>query len=156
MAQWLGALMLSHLSEEKMKDEVAKYLPLCPFCQGKTVNGRRDSWSGKDTATCCTCGAKWHLYCSQWTSEMKWAELVATGTEGGENLLGAKRDPLFWRDTALNNHKQKGKTENETTGKVPIREIIREKEVIVKIRCSYCKHAYEETSEKCPNCGGLQ
>jgi hypothetical protein len=29
-----------------------------------------------------------------------------------------------------------------------------QKEVIVKIRCSYCGSLYEETLNKCPNCGG--
>jgi len=31
------------------------------------------------------------------------------------------------------------------------REIIRE---IVKIRCPYCNNLYDETEDKCPNCGG--
>jgi len=31
------------------------------------------------------------------------------------------------------------------------REIIKE---IVKIRCSYCNNLYNETEDKCPNCGG--
>lgn len=34
------------------------------------------------------------------------------------------------------------------------REIIREKEVIVKIRCPYCAKLYEEGSNVCPHCGG--
>jgi len=33
------------------------------------------------------------------------------------------------------------------------KEIIRSKEVIVKIRCSYCKTLYNETMGECPNCG---
>jgi hypothetical protein len=33
------------------------------------------------------------------------------------------------------------------------REIIREKEVIVKIRCPYCNGAYDETLNECPHCG---
>jgi hypothetical protein len=35
-----------------------------------------------------------------------------------------------------------------------VKEIIREKQVIVKIRCSYCKNTYDETLDRCPNCGG--
>jgi len=31
------------------------------------------------------------------------------------------------------------------------REIIKE---IVKIRCPYCNDLYNETEDKCPNCGG--
>jgi hypothetical protein len=34
------------------------------------------------------------------------------------------------------------------------KEIIREKEVIVKVRCSYCHNLYDETLDKCPHCGG--
>ena len=33
------------------------------------------------------------------------------------------------------------------------REIIREKEVIIKIRCEYCKRLYDETLDVCPSCG---
>jgi hypothetical protein len=37
----------------------------------------------------------------------------------------------------------------------PVREkeIIREKEVIVKIRCPYCRGTYDETLDECPHCG---
>jgi hypothetical protein len=38
--------------------------------------------------------------------------------------------------------------------KPSVREIIREKEVIVKIRCQYCNNVYDETLDKCPYCGG--
>jgi hypothetical protein len=34
------------------------------------------------------------------------------------------------------------------------KEIVREKEVIVKVRCKYCGNTYNETLDKCPNCGG--
>jgi hypothetical protein len=30
----------------------------------------------------------------------------------------------------------------------------KEKEVIIKIRCSYCRNLYDETLDKCPHCGG--
>ena len=33
------------------------------------------------------------------------------------------------------------------------REIIREKEVVVKIRCLYCNSLYDETFNSCPRCG---
>ncbi|HEY9753576.1 MAG TPA: hypothetical protein V6C97_00290 [Oculatellaceae cyanobacterium] len=33
------------------------------------------------------------------------------------------------------------------------KEIIREKQVIVKVRCEYCRQAFDETLDKCPNCG---
>ena len=46
----------------------------------------------------------------------------------------------------------KGELEEKQEGKE--KEIIREKEVIVKIRCSYCRNLYNETLDKCPHCGG--
>ena len=33
------------------------------------------------------------------------------------------------------------------------KEIIKSKEVIIKIRCPYCKNLYNETMNECPNCG---
>jgi RNA polymerase subunit RPABC4/transcription elongation factor Spt4 len=33
------------------------------------------------------------------------------------------------------------------------KEIMKEKEVIVKIRCAYCNNLYNETLDKCPHCG---
>jgi hypothetical protein len=33
------------------------------------------------------------------------------------------------------------------------KELIKEKEVIVKIRCPYCHNLYDETLDKCPHCG---
>ena len=35
-----------------------------------------------------------------------------------------------------------------------VKEVIRENEVIVKIRCSHCNNLYDETLDKCPHCGG--
>jgi DNA-directed RNA polymerase subunit RPC12/RpoP len=37
--------------------------------------------------------------------------------------------------------------------KIVAKEIIKEKQVIVKMRCQYCKNLYEETLDKCPYCG---
>jgi len=34
------------------------------------------------------------------------------------------------------------------------KEVIKEKEVIVKIKCPYCENTYEQTLDKCPHCGG--
>ena len=34
------------------------------------------------------------------------------------------------------------------------KEVVKEKEVIVKIRCPYCSHLYDETLDRCPHCGG--
>ena len=41
---------------------------------------------------------------------------------------------------------------SETQQRV-IREEVVKKEVIVKVRCSYCHAQFDETLDKCPNCG---
>ena len=145
--------MVDWSNEGKVKDEVSKYFPLCPLCSERAVVGRRDNWSGEDSVTCSTCGAKWHLYMSQLADDMKWAELIRRGTEGGENLLGIRYKPEFWREMALNNSKQKRKIETDAADKTSIREIIKEKEVIIKVRCPYCHKLYDETANTCPHCG---
>ena len=33
------------------------------------------------------------------------------------------------------------------------KEIIKEKEVIIKVRCNYCQTPFDETLDNCPNCG---
>jgi hypothetical protein len=35
-----------------------------------------------------------------------------------------------------------------------VKEIIKEKTVIVKVRCPYCSNLYDEALDKCPHCGG--
>lgn len=46
----------------------------------------------------------------------------------------------------------KGRDSQQQVGTTVIkeREVIKE---IVKIRCPYCSSLYDETEEKCPNCG---
>jgi hypothetical protein len=45
-------------------------------------------------------------------------------------------------------------TEITSDEEARVKEIIKEKEVIVKVRCPYCKNLYDETLDKCPHCGG--
>ena len=142
--------------ENAIKDEVAKYFPRCPFCLEKTVKGHRDTWSALDTATCSSCGAKWHLYHSVLTEKMQWAVLKKTGSKGGEDLLGVKHKPEFWRKLFLDNLKQRGKTGKEDIEEMITPEIAEEKEVTVKLRrCPYCRTMYDETLSNCPSCGAL-
>ena len=44
-------------------------------------------------------------------------------------------------------------TQIESQNHAREKEIIREKEVIVKIRCPYCRGTYDETLDECPHCG---
>jgi len=63
-------------------------------------------------------------------------------------LKGKKHKPEFWLRMALETK------EVPPTEKGIMKEIIREKEVIVKVRCPYCSHLYDETLDRCPHCGG--
>jgi hypothetical protein len=144
--------MVDWSNEGKVKDEVSKYFPYCPFCSERTVFGRRDNSSGDDSAECSTCGAKWHSY-HGFSDEMKWAELVRIGKEGGDNFIGVKHKSEFWRNLSLNNEKQKTNNLRAVSDKPSVIEIVKEKEVIVKVRCPYCHKLYDETANACPNCG---
>jgi DNA-directed RNA polymerase subunit RPC12/RpoP len=35
-----------------------------------------------------------------------------------------------------------------------VKEIIKETKLVVKVRCQYCSHLYNEVLDKCPHCGG--
>jgi len=52
-------------------------------------------------------------------------------------------------------HSYKEPSQPQSDNSYPVREkeIIREKEVIVKIRCPYCRGTYDETLDECPLCG---
>jgi hypothetical protein len=92
------------LGEGKVKEEVLKCFPFCPFCLGRYVFGKRDEF--------------WRAIC-----------------------LAAKNSPPPPAAPAA--------------PVVTVKEIINQKEVIVKIRCKYCKHTFLETLDKCPNCGAM-
>ena len=142
MPEWWG--------EKAIKDEVEKYFPRCPFCLKPTVKGHRDNWSAKDTATCASCGAEWHLYHSLLTEKMQWAELKKAGSKGLVNLLGIKHTPEFWKTMFLTNMEKSGKRETGAGDRV------KGKKVTVKFRrCPYCRNMYDESLSTCPNCGAL-
>jgi rubrerythrin len=85
---------------------------------------------------------------------MKSAELISPSFNGGEEFLQMKKQPDFWRSMAIKNRKLKDEQKTQTSSsQLSIREIIKEKEVIVKIRCPYCRTLYDETKDKCPTCG---
>jgi hypothetical protein len=87
------------------------------------------------------------------TEKMQWAELEKAGTKGGEDLVGVKYKPEFWRKVFLKNLKQRGKpekTSEEKTGAA-----VKEKEAVVNARCPYCSKLYDENLSTCPHCGSL-
>ena len=102
----------------------------------------------KSNLLCQNCQAKWFLHYSM--GELVGAELVNSNMDGkGKDLLKKEYEPEFWQKLAIT----KTNTSEQSPNIVSIREIIKEKEVIVKVRCPYCKHTYIETLEKCPHCG---
>lgn len=136
-------------SEEEWESHLAKFFPCCPLCGSDRIEidiafGRR-----YDYITCFDCKAKWEV---DWKGEdflVQYVKLVDldTNKEGEEHLLN-ELSLNFWRKMAL--RKQRAGPRKEQARE---KEIIREKEVIVKIRCPYCHKLYDETLDKCPNCG---
>jgi hypothetical protein len=66
-----------------------------------------------------------------------------------ESSLNLLRE-LIRRQVSARKEQLAAGTSQESSNK----EIIKEKEVIVKIRCPYCHNLYDESSGKCPHCGG--
>lgn len=130
--------------------EVSKFFPICPFCSEPSISTSKETTftSEKHIAVCNSCGAKWHIYLSNWTEQMSWAALLSAGTEGGEKLLNMQQKPDFWRNLAFNNKKKNAEVKKENTIS-----IIKEKEVVVKIRCAYCRSLFDESFSTCPKCG---
>jgi hypothetical protein len=47
-----------------------------------------------------------------------------------------------------------GKSARTVVERTVVKEIIKETQVIVKVRCHYCSQLYDEVIDKCPHCGG--
>jgi len=47
-----------------------------------------------------------------------------------------------------------GATEITQDQQVVVKEIIKESQIVVKVRCPYCANLYDEALDKCPHCGG--
>lgn len=142
------------MSARASRTQVQKYFPACPFCLENLVEVHHDHTS-RDLALCKSCGTLWHIYISQLTFDMKWAQLIETQAKEGTTLFGIKHKPEFWRDLSLKNSFKKKQVQSKTelVNHPTVTEIIKEKQVIIKIRCPYCHKTYEETLDKCPNCG---
>jgi len=132
------------------------YFSICPLCFSQ--NSIKSELSigvlfSKDHVACSKCGAKWEVAIGKTVfsyGKLKWAKLVFDGVDGkGSGLLNDKKKPEFWQRMALKGRRPLEKS--ETAPKVvKEKEIV--KEVIVKIRCSYCRKLYDETLNECPHC----
>ena len=78
---------------------------------------------------------------------LEWAQLTIEASDGrGKEVIGkrlTKKEILSMTQNEV----------NEQKSRLVTKEIIKEKEIITKVRCHYCHHAYNETIERCPNCG---
>lgn len=145
--------------KEWAESDVRGYFPCCPLCGNKEIAVYLID-GGRDTLTCRNCNAKWHIHVG--LSGLKWAELDVDADDGkGKELLGRRIKKNEWRKMAHETRKKTPeissvqKTGNRTELKATIeKEIIKEKEVIIKIRCSYCRNIYDESLDKCPYCSG--
>jgi len=136
----------------KMKAQISKFFPACPFCQEKSIEAKfSDDYFARDYIICSNCQAKWHIYFEE--GRIKWAKLIKEDTNGlGTLYLGEERDLNFWLN--MIEKKPIEKMEVSTEPIVREKEIIKEKEVVVKVRCPYCGKLYDEVLDTCPHCGG--
>lgn len=70
-----------------------------------------------------------------------WARRAREVKEQTERLIGELKGRIGAREVAQDEE-------------MVVKEIIKEKQVIVKVRCPYCKSLYDESLDKCPHCGG--
>jgi hypothetical protein len=142
----------------KLRNDIFTYFKHCPLCLADTGSLRLTFPStvfGKIHLICSECGAKWHVNYGKtvFTLRFKWAKLVKADVKGrGNGLLNEEHEPEFWQRMALLLKEKKSTQEKRVSPEmVKEKEIV--KEVIVKIRCSYCHKLYDETCDECPHCG---
>jgi len=130
------------------ESDVRWYFPCCPICGAKEISVHLTQ-GGRDTLSCESCGARWHIYVG--LTGLKWAELEIEAEDGkGQELLGKRLDKNEWRRMAQTARKARAIHERKETEHKAIKEkeIIKEKEVVVKVRCTYCHHLYDESLDK--------
>ena len=141
--------------------EARECFPVCPLCGKESITIKIARSFGKDTMTCTNCGAKWHLhYRDALISGFDWATLKIEAEDGtGNDLLQKRIGKNQWEKLAREaRNREKASRQSSSTPSassvVKEKEIIKETQVIIKIRCPYCSQLYAETLDKCPNCGG--
>ena len=147
-----------NFDEEKLmrvyESDVRTYFPYCPICYSKRIQVKLIS-GGRDAVFCENCNASWHIYVG--LTGFKWGELEIEAPDGrGKDLLGKRMKGKEWRKMAMEGRRSLSSDQlaaiDQQEAKL-VKEVIKEKEVIVKVRCSYCHNLYNETLDKCPHCG---
>lgn len=129
--------------------DLRNYFKCCPICfaSAKGTLKVHLTLGERDTITCSICEAKWHIYIVPFAG-FQWAELDSTAKNGrGQELLNRRLD----KKEVLSITQNASRDQNNQS--VPTKEIIKEKEVITRVRCPYCHGAYNEILDKCPHCG---
>ena len=86
--------------------------------------------------------------------------IACARAKGETSLLGIEYNPNIWLEKAVKRQENEKETEDINIDRIRrpnlektiVREIVKEKEVIVKIRCPYCHKVYDETIDKWSNC----
>jgi hypothetical protein len=132
--------------------ELRNYFKCCPICYSSTKGtfSAHLTAGEKDTLTCKVCGGIWNLHIVPFRG-FEWAELESIAKDGkGTEFLGKR----------LNKKEILSITQKEITEQnnpsIITKEIIKEKEVVTKIRCSYCHGSFNEILDTCPHCGAKQ
>jgi hypothetical protein len=128
--------------------DLRNYFKCCPICfaSAKGTFNVHLATGEEDTLTCKICGARWHLYIVPFGG-FQWARLDSAAKDGrGKEMLGKRFDKKEILALTQNAHRENNQ-ENVS------KEIIKEKEVITKIRCPYCQGSYNEILDNCPHCG---
>lgn len=138
------------MSFESYLTQVHEYFPFCPMCGSTEL--KANITSGRDALACKECGARWHLYFSRLSDNLKWAKLEVAADDGtGNELIGKQLEKDHWQKLARQARKR------TVAQNLPQPVVVKEKETIIKevvmIPCTYCGGFMPQTSVFCPNCG---
>jgi DNA-directed RNA polymerase subunit RPC12/RpoP len=140
------AILLSDdINEEHWESHVAEIFLKCPLCGSKLLEFDVEYGSMQDYIYCLECNAKWEIDWKGENFKIEYIILVETGDTEKYGLKGEKHSPEFWQQMASQT--------KETQPNAKEKEVIRETQIIIKIRCQYCGKLYDEALDVCPNCG---
>jgi Zn finger protein HypA/HybF involved in hydrogenase expression len=144
--------MSDDVIEEDGESHLAQYFPQCPLCGSESLKFDIEYGNVQDYIYCLSCKSKWEIGWKGENFEVESITLVETADPEKSALKGVKHTPEFWRTMAS----QAKETPPIASQAQPIekeKDVIVEKEVIVKVKCPYCGGLYDEVLDTCPQCG---
>ncbi len=142
----------NHEKDEEIEDHwesyVAETFPQCPICGSEQLEFDIEYGSIHDYIFCIKCDSKWEIDWKGKNFKIEYITLLETTDPEKKRLKGEKYPPEFWQRLAQQI------TEAPPNSKE--KEVIRETQIIIKIRCPYCDRPYDEALDACPNCGAKQ